>query len=292
MKNAILYYYNYSPENIHQTDKTYTFNYQNHKYIFFPYEDKLDKISNAYDLQIKLYNMGIYTNNIIINNQGHLVTLINSISYIMMEIFYDRSPINLYNITEFSTFIFDKKNTSKLDWFDLWSSKNDYLEYEIGKIGKQYPLIRSTFCYYIGLAENAIQLIRNMNVSSLALSHTRIKKDYTLFDLYNPLNLIVDCRVRDIVEYFKSQFFEGKLDKEYNLFFQNNRLTENEKTQFMARMLYPTYYFDLYESIIDGKISEDSLISIIDKANEYELLLKKTYYILNIKVNIEWLKKM
>ena len=33
--------------------------------------------------------------------------------------------------------------------------------------------------------------------------HKRIKLNSTLFDLYNPLNLIIDFKVRDFAEYIK-----------------------------------------------------------------------------------------
>ena len=54
-----------------------------------------------------------------------------------------------------------------------------------------------------------------------------------------------------------------------------------------ARLLYPTYYFDLYEQIMNNNKKEECLIKIIDKVNNYEKFLKKTYLELSKYGNIE-----
>ena len=45
-----------------------------------------------------------------------------------------------------------------------------------------------------------------------------------------------------------------------------------------GRLLYPTYYFDIYEKIMNENYSEDKLLDIIKKVDEYELFLKNVYY--------------
>ena len=46
---------------------------------------------------------------------------------------------------------------------------------------------------------------------------------------------------------------------------------------FYARMLYPTYYFDLYEAVMNKNVSEEELVKIVKRSNEFEEFLKKTY---------------
>ena len=69
----------------------------------------------------------------------------------------------------------------------------------------------------------------------------------------------------------------------------------NEAILFMARMLYPSYYFDLYDEIINKETKESKLLNIRNKICEYEELLKEIYSYLHLKYNIpeiEWLKKI
>ena len=54
-----------------------------------------------------------------------------------------------------------------------------------------------------------------------------------------------------------------------------------------ARLLYPTYYFDAYEDIINNNGDENKLISIVNKINEYELFLKKAYFEISKYTNLE-----
>ena len=42
-------------------------------------------------------------------------------------------------------------------------------------------------------------------------------------------------------------------------------------------MLYPTYYFDLYEAVMNKNVSEEELVKIVKRSNEFEEFLKKTY---------------
>ena len=60
-------------------------------------------------------------------------------------------------------------------------------------------------------------------------------------------------------------------------------------------MLYPTYYFDLYELIIIGKENEEAIKKITSKAADYEILLRNIYryYRSFIQIDpIEWLEKL
>ena len=49
------------------------------------------------------------------------------------------------------------------DWGNLWSSKVDYLEYQMSELGKNFPTLLNSFSYYVGLAENAISYVNSLN---------------------------------------------------------------------------------------------------------------------------------
>ena len=44
-----------------------------------------------------------------------------------------------------------------------------------------------------------------------------------------------------------------------------------------ARLLYPSYYFDIYEEVMNKERNEEDLVSIIKKSSAYEIFLKEAY---------------
>ena len=291
MKNALNYYYNLNVENIHQKNKNYYFKVNNLQYMLL--ECVNEEISDIYSLNIYLTKNYLFYK-IILNKENKIITLINETNYILMEINNSIKELNVNEIIKINNISIVNFNKLRRDnWYTLWTNKIDYFEYQINQIGKKYPIIRESFNYYIGLAETAISLIKSINNEGmyLSLSHKRINN---AFDLYNPLNLIIDVRIRDICEYFKFCFFENKnVLRELELFLNYNKLSYNESVYFLARMLFPTYYFDLYEKIIANEVKEEEIKKIISKVDKYEKLLKYIY--LNFKNNnlyIEWLEKI
>lgn len=291
MKNALNYYYNLNIDNIHQKNKNYYFKVNNLQYMLL--ECVNEEINDIYSLNVYLTkNYPFYK--IILNKDNKVITIINETNYILLEINNNIKELNLNEIIKINNISIVNLNKLRRDnWYTLWTNKIDYFEYQINQIGKKYPIIRESFNYYIGLAETAISLIKSINNEGmyLSLSHKRINN---AFDLYNPLNLIIDVRVRDICEYFKFCFFENKnVFKELELFLDYNKLSYNESVYFLARMLFPTYYFDLYEKIIANEVKEEEIKKIISKVDKYEKLLKYIY--LNFKNNnlyIDWLEKI
>lgn len=293
MKNALNYYYGLEVVNIHQKDKKFYFKHDNHEYIFTQCD--LDNIDKIYEISNKLNQMGIYCHQIILNNANQIITKVNNENYVLMKIYVQKTKINLNDIINFNNINFNDQSLKIADWYDLWTEKIDYFEYQISQMGKKYPLIRKSFSYYIGLAENAISLVRSVSKDNLyySLGHRRINFKDSLHELYNPSNFIVDLRIRDICEYFKSSFF-NRIDIENDIiaYLTYNNLNYNESCYFMARMLFPTYYFDTYEKIINNDIDEIKINNITSLVNEYEMLLKTIYSYLRRKVNLpalEWL---
>ena len=289
MKNLINYYYNLNIINIHQREKNYYFKINDEIYSFVECID-CNNIEEIYELSKYLEQFGIFEQ-LLLNVNKQVITDVNEKKYILIKKVKMDNDITFNKIININNIKVPLTKLKMLDWEELWSKKIDYFEYQISQIGKKYPLIRESFNYYLGLAELAISIINNIpkNELYLCLSHRRIE------DIYNPLNLIIDYRVRDVSEYFKKKFFENKdIIEELNLFLFNNNLTINEKQLFLARMLFPTYYFDIYEKIIVNKISEDTIKKITIKVDEYEKILKKIYLHLKINSNLQivWLENI
>lgn len=292
MKNTINYYYNLNINTIHQKEKNYYFKADNKNYLLLKCTN-IEEPDDIYRLNIYLSQI-LPVHRIVLNANNEAITKINDSNYLLLELFSNNNKINLNNIIELSNIRipFSVDKLKRNDWYNLWIKKIDYFEYQLSQIGKKYPLIRESFNYYIGLAENAIILVNNIDFNNipLGLSHRRITN--MSFNLYNPLNIVIDARIRDVCEYFKFCFFNNiDISMELELFLSYNSFDINEAKLFLARMFFPTYYFDLYEKIIDNEIDESEIKKVIIKADNYEKILKQVYYhFKNNQINIEWLE--
>lgn len=299
MKNAIMYYYNLIPNNIRLTSKYTKFNVDNNNFVLELVERHPDEIQELYELSTYLLQLNVPCHQIIPNVSNQIITIINNQPYVLMKITVNSDQlINENDIVLFSNLLVDKRNYQRLqrnNWSQLWTTKIDYLEYQVSQFGKKYSIIRDSFSYHIGIAENALQFYKTINNdTTLCIAHRRIKKDCTMYDLYNPLEFIIDTRVRDYCEYFKQIYFYNNIDGDIvKSYLYNNSLTEDEIKLFFCRMLFPTIYFDLYEDIVIDGEEEKELVPIITKVNNYENLLKDLYMLLEqyIRIDfIEWLK--
>ena len=300
MKNAINYYYNLYPVNIYQNDRLYKFNVENTDYYLIPYNYDLKQLNIGYELSKTLQQYNIYCHQIIENTKKELSTIINERQYVLLKTArYIDEKINLTNLMYYplvtSSLHLETINHPK-NWRELWMEKVDYFEYQVSNFKKKFSLIRETSSYYIGLAENGIQLLLEANNSyDYCVTHYRIKHYYTLFDLYNPLEFIIDSKIRDIAEYCKAQFFNKDISLDEVIYcIDNNILDRNQAILFFSRLLYPSYYFDLCDDIIYNNVSENSLSNIINRSSDYEQFLSKINFYLHNQYQIseiEWLKK-
>ncbi|MBQ2870358.1 MAG: hypothetical protein IJO57_01300 [Bacilli bacterium] len=307
MKNILMYYYDLHPENIHQKGDIYYFKIKNEKYYILPFLRSNEELRSIYDINKELIEKNILIHKIILNKQNNILIQFNGINYILLKC-YLKNDRKVYlkdiNFLESNTNII-KKDTilNKSNWVSLWENKNDYLEYQISQFGINHPVVVDFFAYYIGLAENAILYAKNTSIEinpnyldNLVICHKRINNNSTLFNLFNPLEFVIDHKTRDIAEYIKFKFFYDKsnLWDEIHMYFSNNNLSVYGVRMFYARLLYPTYFFDIYDEILEGSSNEKDLVHIVEKQEEYEEFLVDIYNFLKLKYNIpeiEWLIK-
>lgn len=298
MKNAIMYYYNLIPNDIRLTQKYAKFSIDNNYYVLELLERNPEELSELYELSSYLLQINVPCHQIILNNANQIVTFINNQPYVLMRLFVNSEQlVSDSDLIIFQNIYVDANKYKKIkrnNWLDLWSDKIDYLEYQISQFGKKYPIIRDSFNYYIGLAENAIQIFKTITPNySFCVCHKRIKKDCTMYDLYNPLEFIIDSRIRDYSEYYKQNFYNHDIDFfELEQYIYNSNLNEDELKLLFCRMLFPTSYFDIYEDIVIDGVDERELIPIISKVDKYETFIKNLYIFINMHYKIdliEWL---
>lgn len=300
MRNAINYYYNLYPINVYQSDKLCKFSIDNTDYCLLQYNYDEKNLNNIFEIHNLLRQYNIYCHQIVKNNYQELITNISNKNYVLLKLSKFNDEKLSINSVLYYPYTTSRLHLEKIytwnNWRNLWIEKVDYFEYQVSNFKKKYPLIQHTSNYYIGMAENAIQLLLNLeNELELCISHRRIKKDYTLFDLYNPLEFIIDLKVRDVVEYFKERFFYDEVNfEDIEYYINNNLFNTNEAILFFSRFLYPSYYFDVCNEIIYDNVDEKKLFEIISKIEDYEHFLKNIFYTLKSKFEIpeiEWIKK-
>jgi hypothetical protein len=282
MKNIINYYYNLKISDIKNREGIIYFFDNNTKYLLISYNKDFDYVSSVYELDQMLLQNGIFVHQIILNVLGQILTYINGEYFILLKVMYQSKNINLNDVLYLNHLKMDNPSPLRRNnWGELWSEKNDYLEYQVSQLGKKFPLIRNVFPYFLGISETCIALVNDLDLNNIPtyLSHNRIKSSDTTFELYNPLNLVLDYKVRDSAEYLKSKFFEeDDITEELNNLFIYSYFNYEEWVLFFARLMYPSYYFDLHEEIINGRKDEEKLKKIIDKINDYENVILKVYF--------------
>ena len=155
--------------------------------------------------------------------------------------------------------------------------KNRLLWVQLEELGVKYNILKESFNYYKGLSELALNLLNYVDDKNIVfgLSHIRIEKDR---DLLNPLNIIIDSRVRDISEYIKIQFLNDEINYNDIIYLINTKkYNKDEMILLFARLLYPSYYFDNYEKFYNSNDATKQLVEIIKKNSPYEEFLRVLY---------------
>ncbi len=296
MNNFIAYFYDIRISKIDYNRKYYMFNYNGFNYKLYIVNSNIN-IDAIVEINKRLLNNTLVSE-IIINKDGKYISTYNNENYILIKIYVNNNKkITLSEINSLANmlYIIKKKN----DWGMLWSNKIDYLENLINENGKKYPLLVDSFNYFVGMAENAIAYFNNINIGNnykYVVSHKIITVNDTIEVLYNPLNIILDYQARDIAEYIKRAFFidNKNIFNELDDFFKHNALSIVDVKLIIARLLYPSFYFELYEDILVYNQSESIIKHIIDSISQYEKYLDrvisffKHYYDI---LEINWLKR-
>lgn len=290
MKETIMYYYNIDVDVLEENDGKYHFKYKNRDYFFVFYNRNLEELDDIITCVFNMKEKGILVNDIIMNINGSFLTSINGFNYILMSVVNPKEEFDIFDIINIASKLHLNNNTSKLyrnNWGTLWMQKIDYFEYQIRELALNKPVVKDSFSYYIGLAENAISYVNNINArfpnvsSAVVLAHRRVFYPNYKLNFFNPLSFIFDLEVRDVAEYLKAMFFA--IDTEYEVledlksYLSIRSLSVYDASMLYARLLYPSYYFDIYEEVMNKERDEEDLVRVIKKADLYEDFLKKAY---------------
>ena len=298
MKNTLFYYYQLNPERIIKKNNYYYFEINNDIYYLCIVDKPLEYINELTILNNNLINSNFMI--IVLNINGKAISLINNHYYILIR----GKKNNDFTIQEFYNPVYcymkniNLKHLNHSDWGILFGRKIDYFEYQKDYIKSKYKLLYKTLDYFIGLSENAISYFNAANNylekeinDNLVISRRRINlKD---FSFYNPLNIVIDNKARDSAEYLKYLFINNVYTYDFlDEFLTNLNYSTYQYCLLIARLLFPSHYFDLYERIINDTIKEKEIIKLLKRTKEYEEYLKYIYDFINKKkpiLKIDWL---
>ena len=292
MKNFIKANYNMYPNKIYKKNNIYFFFSENEKIIIIKtnkdnkYLDNLVKISN------QIYNNGILVSTFILNNNNEYYTKKDN-DYIVLLKYNDVNvdDLNIKDIIKYN--INDELNLEKLDLVKEMEKKIDTLESEMTEYNKEYPIIQESLNYFIGLSENAIQMLKNININNNSLAHNIEVDKFNIYELNNPFNLIVSNKMYDVALYFKYKFYNDYIDYDelYNILINNKK---EDLICFYALMLYQKEYFDDVKQVLLNKKDEKTLLNYINNINKYKELLKyikNSLHNINEILELEWIDK-
>ncbi len=293
MKNKIRYYYNFNDFTLVMINKDiYYFKYQGFFYSF----ERIDNInyfrtilsilrllpnSHYFRIVSNIYNDEFC----MIDNQFYALFMREIISFSLFDEIINL-PILPYNIS----------NVEVFPWDYLWIKKINYYEYQIQQIfnADTSSIINDCVYYYIGMAENAISYLKynSANFSSkLYLCHRRI----SMKDFFHPQNVVIDCYPRDVSEYIKYLFFSNTYRNfDFFSFFSMLHFTFNDFILLYSRLLFPSYFFDVYDNIINHRSDDLKLKSILLRVDEYNDYLVYVHTIICqfiVIPDVSWLKK-
>lgn len=290
MKETLEYYYGLDIDFLEELDGKYHFKLDNQDYFFVFYNRSIDELKDIVNVCNEMLLKGINVNKLLINRNNSYLTKINEYDYILFAVSNINEEYDIFDMIKISDKLVLNNSKSSLyrnNWGTLWSEKVDYFEYQVRELAINKDVVKNSFSYYIGLAENAISYVNNTNFKyknvldyRIVLSHRRVYFPNYKLNYLNPLSFIFDLEVRDIAEYLKSMFFnknEEYVLEELSSYLKVRRLSIYEYQMLFARLLYPTYYFDNYEAVMNKNVDEEVLVKIIKRCNDYEIFLKKAY---------------
>lgn len=304
MKETLEYYYGLDIESIEELDGKYHFKIENQDYFFVFYNRGIEELEDIINVSNEMVKKGINVHKILINRNNSFLTKVGEYNYILFAVSNLSEEYDIFDMVKISEKLVLNNNKSNLyrnNWGTLWSEKIDYFEYQVRELSIEKDVVKNSFSYYIGMAENAISYVNNTNMKyggdayRIVLSHRRVFYPNYKLNYLNPLSFVFDLEVRDIAEYLKAMFFKKDISfclDELSSYLKIRHLSLYEYQMLYARLLYPTYYFDVYESVMNKNGDEEELVNIIKKCDSYEEFLKNAYLEISkyAKIDkIEWI---
>lgn len=209
-------------------------------------------------------------------------------------------------------------------WKSFWEQRLDQLERVWNERLFQTPdneferMFMESFPYYMGLAENAIQYVRDTEedeeptgIDSGTICHTRFSTHLwgESLTVKNPFDWVFDHCSRDLAEWTRDCYFQNiktytpkvrEFLQDYNSF---SPLSPFSWRLLYARLLFPLHYFETVEEYYitaseqQKRSHEEKLKKLLDQSREYEEFLRDFFPVVGVPMGrlnippVDWLQK-
>lgn len=291
IKNQIETNYNIKINKIY-VDGTKKYFFINDKKIYIKVIKNKDEtnISELVKLTNELYVKNKHTQTFLMNDKGkYTIDYKNEKLALLMVNEAENIELN-YNDILAGTINVTNELLKVYNIYEEWTKKVDSFERMIMEYNKEFPLIMKYANYYIGLAENAIQLLANTNYSNEDmnyLGHIIEENNYSYINYSNPFNYIKTSKLYDQANYFKYKIYDNKIDYEELEQIKNNLKLEKDKKIFLSLIIFPSEIIEKMISILLNEEKENDLEKYIKKIKDIEKIIK---YIQENIINLECLK--
>lgn len=291
IKNQIETNYNIKINKIY-VDGTKKYFFINDKKIYIKVIKNKDEtnISELVKLTNELYVKNKHTQTFLMNDKGkYTIDYKNEKLALLMVNEAENIELN-YNDILAGTINVTNELLKVYNIYEEWTKKVDSFEKMIMEYNKEFPLIMKYANYYIGLAENAIQLLANTNYSNEDmnyLGHIIEENNYSYINYSNPFNYIKTSKLYDQANYFKYKIYDNKIDYEELEQIKNNLKLEKDKKIFLSLIIFPSEIIEKMISILLNEEKENDLEKYIKKIKDIEKIIK---YIQENIINLECLK--
>ncbi|MGL4818677.1 MAG: spore coat putative kinase YutH [Bacilli bacterium] len=189
------------------------------------------------------------------------------------------------------------------DWTDLWSNRLASAESQWEKLTFLHPTTRfervfvQSFPYYLGLAENALQMIVDTEIDELpgpfdagTVCHERftMRTWSDNWHLKMPTEWVIDHPVRDVSEWLRHSMLIPERSEQDSFAFLSSYHTVLPFSAFgwrllYARLLFPLHYLEIVERYRSVKTNDkrealaDELQNIITQTPNYERHLERLF---------------
>lgn len=273
MKDIIYSYYDLDINKIYRKDDKLFFFANNYKIlIYICKREEIQNINKLIELTNNLFKI-INVNTFVINKNGSYFTEYNNNYLFLVRINNMENDFCKNDIIKFWNL---KTNLDDYNILEEWKNEVDNIENKIIEYNKEYKIVQNSINYYIGIAENAIELLNDYeNIIKEHNDSIGHRVSYKLFDnnsLLDPFTFIRINRMYDVSNYIKYMFLKNKLDyNEVESFFLN--ANEYEKIFLFCNLLYPSVYFNLLNGILNDSENELKIEELITKRKKYIKLL-------------------
>lgn len=222
---------------------------------------------------------------IIYNKSKKIISLYNEVNYCLVMVKGLLNETVTFKELQECCLLSINERSNVLKWSERWQKRIDYIKVQLNELGSYGDLGCESADYYIGMAESGIAFLNNAQINyqncKINLNHYRLSWPIIRNDFYNPINVIIDYRVRDIAEYIKKCFWDGEKYNYLNVkkILIEFKLNYDEIKLLYGRLLYNADYLDIIEdNLINKKKANQNIEKYLVGHEKYEQFLKDFYY--------------